>query len=75
MKKPVKTKVGNSLGEQRCSSIFEEKKEEYCREKPQEQGIQPLVRGKHFHCCVTSASVRDKLSEHSFSFQHFAISH
>ena len=38
MKKPVKTKVGISLGEQRCSSIFEEKEEEYCREKPQEQG-------------------------------------
>ena len=37
MKKPVKTQIGNALGEQHCSSIFEERKVGYCREKPQEQ--------------------------------------
>ena len=37
MKKPVKTQIGNTLGEQRYSSIFEERKVGYCREKPQEQ--------------------------------------
>ena len=55
MKKLVKTQVGNALGEQRCSSLFEEKKVKYCS--------------------VISAPVRDKLPEHSFSFQNFAISH